>query len=95
MLGAAADTTPVAVTVNARAGLATVPATALGVNDAIWDAQLATPGEVIAAVGGAERVVAIGITNQRETVVVWDRSTGRPVAGRRFRCSSLQAPSKP
>jgi hypothetical protein len=42
MLGAAADTTPVAVTVNARAGLATVPATALGVNDAIWDAQLGT-----------------------------------------------------
>jgi hypothetical protein len=41
-LVASADTTPVAVTVNARAGLATVPATALGVNDAIWDAQLGT-----------------------------------------------------
>ncbi|GAA3784323.1 cellulose binding domain-containing protein [Micromonospora maritima] len=36
--GAAAD--PVAVTVNARAGLATVPDTALGVNHAIWDSQL-------------------------------------------------------
>ncbi|MDO3685928.1 cellulose binding domain-containing protein [Micromonospora sp. C28ISP2-4] len=38
---AAADpTAPVTVTVNTRAGLATVPATALGVNHAIWDAQL-------------------------------------------------------
>ncbi|WP_433287922.1 cellulose binding domain-containing protein [Micromonospora sp. CA-244673] len=36
--GAAAD--PVTVTVNARAGLATVPDTALGLNHAIWDAQL-------------------------------------------------------
>jgi glycerol kinase len=48
--------------------------------DAIWDAQLATAREVIAAVGGVERINAIGITNQRETAVVWDRSTGRPVA---------------
>ncbi|MEU4239794.1 cellulose binding domain-containing protein [Actinoplanes sp. NPDC026619] len=40
--GAFAATTPVSVTVNARAGLATVPATALGVNDAIWDSQLGT-----------------------------------------------------
>jgi hypothetical protein len=37
-----AATTPVKVTVNARAGLATVPATALGVNDAIWDTTLGT-----------------------------------------------------
>jgi glycerol kinase len=48
--------------------------------DAIWDAQIQTAREVIADVGGAERVVAIGITNQRETAVVWDRATGRPVA---------------
>ncbi|MFJ6194715.1 cellulose binding domain-containing protein [Micromonospora sp. NPDC092111] len=40
--GAATDT--VAVTVNARAGLATVPDTALGVNHAIWDSQLGTAG---------------------------------------------------
>ncbi|MEU1812033.1 cellulose binding domain-containing protein [Micromonospora aurantiaca (nom. illeg.)] len=40
---AAADPTdPVTVTVNTRAGLATVPATALGVNHAIWDSQLGT-----------------------------------------------------
>ena len=37
-----AATTPTTVTVNARAGLATVPATALGVNDAIWDTTLGT-----------------------------------------------------
>jgi Cellulose binding domain/Fibronectin type III domain len=35
-----ADTAPVTVTVNARAGLATMPATGLGVNDAIWDQEL-------------------------------------------------------
>jgi chitodextrinase len=34
--------TPVSVTVNAKEGLATVPDTALGVNDAIWDSQLGT-----------------------------------------------------
>ncbi|WP_327006815.1 cellulose binding domain-containing protein [Dactylosporangium sp. NBC_01737] len=39
---AAADPAPTTVTVNARAGLATVPDTALGVNDAIWDAELGT-----------------------------------------------------
>ena len=33
----------------------------------------------IAAAGASARVEAIGITNQRETVVVWDRATGEPV----------------
>jgi hypothetical protein len=37
-----AATPPVTVTVNTRAGLATMPTTALGVNDAIWDDQLGT-----------------------------------------------------
>jgi hypothetical protein len=40
---ASAATTPVTVTVNAKAGLATMPATGLAVNDAVWDAQLGTP----------------------------------------------------
>jgi glycerol kinase len=48
--------------------------------EAIWDAQIATAREVVAAIGGPERVAAIGITNQRETAVVWDRATGRAVA---------------
>jgi glycerol kinase len=34
---------------------------------------------VIERVGGAANIAAIGITNQRETTVVWDRSTGAPV----------------
>jgi hypothetical protein len=37
-----AAATPTTVTVNARAGLATMPATGLGINDAIWDPQLGT-----------------------------------------------------
>jgi glycerol kinase len=48
--------------------------------EAIWEAQLATAREAIAAAGGVERIAAIGVTNQRETVVVWDRATGRAVA---------------
>ena len=48
--------------------------------EAIWAAQLGTAREVIAAVGGADAIAAIGVTNQRETVIVWDRSSGRPVA---------------
>ena len=43
----------------------------------IWDAVLATLDDVIGEVG-RERVAAIGITNQRETVLAWNRSTGEP-----------------
>lgn len=42
--------------------------------DEIWQATLAAVGSVIAAVGASE-ISAIGITNQRETVMVWDRNT--------------------
>ena len=46
----------------------------------IWAATLATLAEVAAATAAAgETVACIGITNQRETVVVWSRTTGRPV----------------
>ena len=48
--------------------------------EAIWNAQLGTAREVVQAVGGPDRIAAIGVTNQRETAVVWDRATGRPVA---------------
>ncbi|MFZ4585461.1 MAG: glycerol kinase GlpK [Acidimicrobiia bacterium] len=45
----------------------------------IWDATLATLTEVVAAVReNGDEIAAIGITNQRETVVVWDRRTGLP-----------------
>jgi glycerol kinase len=46
----------------------------------IWSSQVGVARAVIAAVGGPERIAAIGITNQRETTVVWERATGRPVA---------------
>ena len=44
--------------------------------DEIWDAVEATLSELLAAL--EEPVAALGIVNQRETVVVWDRRTGRP-----------------
>jgi len=48
--------------------------------NAIWDAQLAVTREVMAERGTSPRdIAAIGITNQRETTVVWDRATGEPV----------------
>jgi glycerol kinase len=47
----------------------------------IWATQAATIAEVLArARARPEDVAAVGITNQRETTVLWDRRTGRPVA---------------
>jgi glycerol kinase len=47
----------------------------------IWSTQLATITEALAQAGiGARDLAAIGITNQRETTLVWDRHTGEPVA---------------
>jgi len=44
----------------------------------IWRSSLATLREALAAAGGdARRVGGIGITNQRETTLLWDRATGR------------------
>ena len=46
----------------------------------IWSTQNGVAAEAIAKKGlNAENIAAIGITNQRETVVVWDRKTGKPV----------------
>ncbi len=45
----------------------------------IWDKTLACAKEMVAKAGGAEKIAAIGITNQRETVVAWDRQTGEPL----------------
>ena len=47
--------------------------------EAIWGSQLAVAREVVEQVGGAGRIAAIGITNQRETTIVWDRATGEPI----------------
>ena len=47
----------------------------------IWATQSGVLHEVLAKAGIATRdVAAIGITNQRETTVLWERATGRPVA---------------
>jgi glycerol kinase len=47
----------------------------------IWSTQLATARAALAQAGlSAEHIAAIGITNQRETTVVWERATGRPIA---------------
>jgi glycerol kinase len=46
----------------------------------IWSSQYGVLAEVLAKSNLTTRdIAAIGITNQRETVVVWERSTGRPV----------------
>ncbi len=47
----------------------------------IWRTQLEVAREVLARAGAAPGdVAAIGITNQRETTVLWDRATGEPLA---------------
>ncbi len=49
--------------------------------EAIWETQRAVAQDVLAAQGvTAASIAAIGITNQRETTLVWDRATGRPIA---------------
>ncbi len=46
----------------------------------IWSSQLAVATECMAVVGAThENIAAIGITNQRETTILWDRRTGEPV----------------
>lgn len=45
----------------------------------IWRDTLAVVGEAIGRCGGAQAIAALGITNQRETTVVWERGSGRPV----------------
>jgi len=46
----------------------------------IWSSQVAVAMEALGSVGAAPGdIAAIGITNQRETSIVWDRETGEPV----------------
>lgn len=47
----------------------------------IWEAQLAVCQEAIDKLGiQPQQIAAIGITNQRETTIVWDKRTGKPIA---------------
>ena len=46
----------------------------------IWSTQIAACTEALMKIGGSwDEISGIGITNQRETVVVWDRKTGAPI----------------
>ncbi|MEK6237496.1 MAG: glycerol kinase GlpK [Planctomycetales bacterium] len=49
--------------------------------EAIWNSQLSVAREALAASGlSADQLTALGVTNQRETTILWERDTGRPVA---------------
>lgn len=49
--------------------------------EAIWQSQLAAAQRVLAQHGATgEDLIAIGVTNQRETTLLWDRRTGAPIA---------------
>ncbi len=61
--------------------------------EAIWSSQLSVARDVVGAVGGPERIAAIGITNQRETTIVWDRATGEPIADAIVWQSRITAPA--
>lgn len=45
----------------------------------IWERTLACARQAVEQAGGAGRIAGIGITNQRETVVAWDRASGQPL----------------
>ena len=46
----------------------------------IWSSQMSVAAEAMGKIGAApENIASIGITNQRETTIVWEKSTGRPI----------------
>jgi glycerol kinase len=57
------------------------PAPGLVEHDAaeIWALTLECAREMVGKAGGAEKIAGIGITNQRETIVFWDKRTGEPL----------------
>jgi glycerol kinase len=61
--------------------------------EAIWSSQLATAREALrTAQARPEDVAAIGVTNQRETTIVWEKATGRPIHNAIVWQSRLTAP---
>ncbi len=49
--------------------------------EAIWNTQLEVAKQVLSRVDlGPKTIAAIGVTNQRETTILWERATGKPVA---------------
>lgn len=46
----------------------------------IWSTQIGVAAEAMGKIGAnGESIAAIGITNQRETTIVWEKATGRPI----------------
>ncbi|MGE5205062.1 MAG: FGGY family carbohydrate kinase, partial [Chlamydiota bacterium] len=61
--------------------------------EAIWNSQLAVAQEALQRADiSARELAAIGITNQRETTLLWERATGRPVANAIVWQSRVSAP---
>jgi glycerol kinase len=61
--------------------------------EAIWSSQLAVARTCLATAGvAATDVAALGITNQRETVILWERATGRPIGNAIVWQSRVSAP---
>jgi glycerol kinase len=61
--------------------------------EVLWSSQLAVAREALARAGlSAADLAAIGLTNQRETTILWDRHTGRPVANAIVWQSRVSAP---
>ena len=61
--------------------------------EAIWSSQIEAARAAIAAAGATPSDIAgIGLTNQRETTVIWDRATGAPVADAIVWQSRITAP---
>lgn len=61
--------------------------------EAIWSSQLEVARQCLAnAQAAASDVAAIGVTNQRETTILWDRRTGKPVANAIVWQSRITAP---
>ncbi len=61
--------------------------------ESIWDSQLAVARAAIKKAGaGAADIAAIGVTNQRETTILWERATGKPLANAIVWQSRISAP---
>ena len=61
--------------------------------EAIWSSQLDSARKALAAAKcTAAAIAALGVTNQRETVVLWERDTGKPVANAIVWQSRISAP---
>jgi len=58
--------------------------------EAIWGSQIACAQSVLQQSGARPaQIAAIGITNQRETTILWEKATGRPVMITSLTASSL------